>query len=597
MMHWTATKAVSTEPVAAPGTIEPSAEDVETATVPADGVDEDAVAELATAMGTVAERRVAAPIVDERMAAELVVAELAIAMGTLAEFPDAELPGAEPPLAELAAEEPAVAEPAFDEPAECESVVAEPAFDEPSEREPANAEPAFDEPAERRPAVAEPALDELADGAPAVAIGLDQAVVAVIGLRSVGLPAAIALGSADARVIGIERSASRLEEIRSGRAELLGSQRAQLRGHLRDARLALTDDIESLAAAEFVLICVPTLLDRERRPNLDALADACGAAVAHARPGQTFVLASTTGVGSTRELLVEPLEERGLQVGEDVFVAFSPERIGPGVPAHEQPRTPRVLGAVTERCFENASKLLRPICDGLHRVSSPEAAEMVKLYESTFRAVNIALACEMADACKAHDLDTIEVIDAAATKAFGFMAHYPSAGVGGSSIAVDPHHLTQPLRDGGRPATVTEEALRKVIARPRHVVWRAQELLVRSGSQLSDARVLVVGASYKPGIADSCHAPAVEIISMLQAEGVEVEYHDPLLRELRVDGEVMSSVDPDPRRDASGFGPEDYALAIVVTVHPGHDYGWLRRVPEVLDCTYRTQAGRRRFVP
>jgi nucleotide sugar dehydrogenase len=222
---------------------------------------------------------------------------------------------------------------------------------------------------------------------------------------------------------------------------------------------------------------------------------------------------------------------------------------------------------------------------------------MVKLYESTFRAVNIALALEMADACRAHGLDPIEVTDAAATKPFGFLAHYPSAGVGGCGIGVDPHLLTQPLRGGGRPATVTEEALRKVAGRPRQVVWRAQELLIRGGKQLNDARVLVVGASYKPGIADCRQAPGVEIITRLQAEGTLVDYHDPLVPELQIGGDSISSVDPDPRRDGSGFGPEDYALAIVVTTHPGHDYGWLRRVPEVLDCTYRAEGGRRRYLP
>jgi len=144
---------------------------------------------------------------------------------------------------------------------------------------------------------------------------------------------------------------------------------------------------------------------------------------------------------------------------------------------------------------------------------------------------------------------------------------------------------------------VAEEALRKVAGRPRHVVWRAHELLVESGGRLHDARVLVVGASYKPGVADSREAPALEIIERLAAEGAHVDYHDPLVPTLRLHGETLHSVDPDPRRDASGFGPEDYDLAILVTLHPDHDYGWLRRCSAVLDCTYRTPAGRRSFVP
>ena len=346
-----------------------------------------------------------------------------------------------------------------------------------------------------------------------------------------------------------------------------------------------------------VLICVPTPIDAQQRPDPESLRQACAAVVRHARPGQTLVLTSTTYVGTTRELLIEPLAARGLRAGEDVYVAFAPERIDPGVADHEQLGTPRVLGAVSETCFRRASELLRHTCQRLHRVSSPEVAEMVKLQENTFRAVNIALAFEMAEACRTLELDPIEVTDAAATKPYGYMAHYPSAGVGGHCIGVDPHYLLHPLRDRGRPASISEEALRKIAGRPRHIVWRAHELLVEAGAQLREARVLVVGASYKPGVADSREAPAVEIIERLRGEGADVDYHDPLVPELRVGEAALHSVDPDPRRDASGFGPEDYDLAILVTIHPQHDYGWLARCRAVLDCTYRTPAGRLRFVP
>jgi UDP-N-acetyl-D-glucosamine dehydrogenase len=429
------------------------------------------------------------------------------------------------------------------------------------------------------------------------ATDLGQAVVAVVGLGYVGLPTAIALRDAGTRIVGIDIANHRLEEIRAGRAELLSSEQEQLQAHLQDGGFVLTDRIDALTAADLVLICVPTPIDAQRRPDPKALRAACASVVEHARAGQTFVLTSTTYVGTTRELLVEPLAERGLQVGEDVFVAFAPERIDPGVPDHEQLRTPRVIGAVTETCFRRASELLRHTCKNLHRVSSPEAAEMVKLYENTFRAVNIALAFEMAEACRSHDLDPIEVTDGAATKPFGFMAHYPSAGVGGHCIGVDPHYLLHPLRELGRPAKVAEEAMRKVAGRPRHVVWRAHELLVQDGRKLQDARVLIVGVSYKPGVADSREAPAMEILGRLRGEGAHVDFHDPHIPSVEIDGETLHGVDPDPRRDAAGFGPEDYDLAILVTVHPDHDYGWLRRCPMVLDCTYRTPAGGQRFVP
>ena len=427
--------------------------------------------------------------------------------------------------------------------------------------------------------------------------GAARSVVAVVGLGYVGLPTAIALGSAGAKIVGIDTSARRLAQIDAGEAELLPDEHEALRGQLAQGDFVLTDRVQALDVADLVLICVPTPIDEHRRPDPEILRSACESVVRHARAGQTIVLTSTTYVGTTRELIVEPLAARGLAAGTDVFVAFAPERIDPGVQGHEQLQTPRVIGAVTETCFRNASQLLRHTCLELHRLSSPEAAEMVKLYENTFRAVNIALAFEMAEACQVHGLDPVEVTEGAATKPFGFMAHHPSAGVGGHCIGVDPHYLLHPLRAHGRPARIAEEAMRKVAGRPHHVVCRAHEELVLAGSRLRDARVLVVGVSYKPGVADCRQAPALEIIARLQAEGASVDFHDPFVPEIVLGGVRLTAVDPDPRRDAGGLGPEDYDLAIVVTVHPGHDYGWLARCPTVLDCTYRTPGGRRRLVP
>jgi UDP-N-acetyl-D-glucosamine dehydrogenase len=452
-----------------------------------------------------------------------------------------------------------------------------------------------------------PELAAATTGEPANAIGARAAtaatvdgahtVVAVVGLGYVGLPTAIAMRDAGARIVGIDVSAARLQAIRELEVELLEDERAQLRRQLDGDGFVLTDRIEALDAADMVLICVPTPVDERREPDPRILQGACAAVVRHARQGQTLVLTSTTYVGTTRELLVDPLEARGLRMGEDVFVAFAPERIDPGVVEHVQQRTPRVIGAVTEQCFRRAAGLLSHTCEHLHRVSSPEAAEMVKLYENTFRAVNIAVAFEMAEACRTHGLDPIEITDGAASKPYGFLAHRPSAGVGGHCIGVDPHYLLHPLRERGRPATVAEEALRKVAGRPRHISCRAQEVLVSVGGRIAQARVLVVGVAYKPGVADVRQAPALEIIERLLADGADVDYHDPLVEQIEIGGRELRSVDPDPRRDASGFGPEDYDLTIVATLHPGQDYGWLARCRTVLDCTYSASAGRERFVP
>jgi UDP-N-acetyl-D-glucosamine dehydrogenase len=431
-------------------------------------------------------------------------------------------------------------------------------------------------------------------GAP---VDTNRAVVAVVGLGYVGLATAIALRGAGFRIIGIDSSPRRLRAIAAGEVELLRSEREGLSEHLAGDGFVLTDSGRAIEAADLVVICAPTPLDEERRPDARSLQAACASVVRHAHPEQTIVLTSTTYVGCTRELLVQPLAERGLRVGEDVFVAFAPERIDPGVEEHSQMRTPRVVGGVSEACFRHAADVLRHTCDRVQRVSSPEAAEMVKLYENTFRAVNIALAFELAEACQSYGLDVCEVTEGAASKPYGFMAHHPSAGVGGHCIGVDPHYLAHPLREREQPAIVAEAALRKIAGRPRHVVCRANEMLEEAGGSLSGARVLIVGASYKPGIADTHETPTREIARLLLREGAEVEYHDPLVASIRVGERTLRSVTPDPRVDASGFGPEDYDLTIVVTVHPEHDYGWLARCPAVLDCTYETRAGRRCDVP
>jgi UDP-N-acetyl-D-glucosamine dehydrogenase len=415
--------------------------------------------------------------------------------------------------------------------------------------------------------------------------------VAVVGLGYVGLPTAVALRNAGCRIVGIDVSGARLSAIRDGRAELLDAEQRDLAGHLEGDGFVLTNRIKALDAADLVLICVPTPIDAELRPDVQILREACAEVVRHARPGQTLVLTSTTYVGTTRELLVEPLRERGLRVGEDVFVAFAPERIDPGVNEHAQLKTPRVLGGATPQCAERAAEVLRHTCKHLHEVSSPEAAELVKLYENTFRAVNIALAFELSEACGVHGLDPIEVTEGAASKPYGFLAHYPSAGVGGHCIAVDPYYLLHDLRERGRPAKMAEEALRKVSGRPRHIAWRAHEALVELGRPLPDSRVLVVGVSYKPGVADTREAPALEIIERLRSEGAHVDYHDPLVPTLALGGEVLLGVEDE-------LDPESYDLAIVATLHPDHDYDWLGRCPAVLDCTYRRpDAGMRRFLP
>ncbi len=414
--------------------------------------------------------------------------------------------------------------------------------------------------------------------------------VAVLGLGYVGLPTALALGEAGFAVVGIDVSPERLDDIRALRVDALPADRARLARALGDeTRFHLSTDAAALREADAVLICVPTPVDEDLQPDLRILRAACATTVAHARPDQTIVLTSTSYVGTTRELLIEPLRARGLHAGEDVFVAFSPERIDPGNERHEQASVPRVVGATSEPCAMAAASVLERIAARLHIVSSPEAAELTKLYENTFRAVNIAFANEMAGVSRQLGLDPIEVIDAAATKPYGFMPFYPGAGVGGHCIPCDPHYLLEPLRAAGFPAPLIQRAMNAIAHRPVAVVERAAELLRSRGIALSEARVLMVGVAYKAGIQDVRESPAIQMLNLLAEHGARIAYHDPLVPRLRrADDPRLNSV-AEPRG-------EDFDLAIIAVRQPGDELAWLSDWPLVLDCTYRIDAGRERHL-
>lgn len=395
--------------------------------------------------------------------------------------------------------------------------------------------------------------------------------IAVLGLGYVGLPTALALMDAGLTVTGIDASEERLDAIRERDVDLLPHDHARLAAALALPHFRLTSDPDALAEAETVLICVPTPVDADRTPDLTALRSACEAVVARAREGQTVVLTSTTYVGTTRELLVEPLRARGLEVGRDVCVAFSPERVDPGNAAHGQEAVPRVLGAVTEDCREAAEAVLSRIATRLHVVSSPEAAELTKLQENTFRAVNIALANELAEASRSLGIDPVEVIEAAATKPYGYMPFYPGAGVGGHCIPCDPHYLLSSLRARGVASPLVERAMRSIDERPSQVVDHADRML----GGLDGARVMVVGAAYKPGVRDVREAPALEILDGLRERGAAAAFHDVLVPRL---GELESVEEPDAG---------DYDLVVVCTLHPQADHDWIRDARLVLDCTHR----------
>jgi nucleotide sugar dehydrogenase len=425
--------------------------------------------------------------------------------------------------------------------------------------------------------------------APAAAEGPALGSVAIVGLGYVGLPTAIALHGRCKQIIGVDLSQHRLAEIAAGKADLTGPDQVELGVALADGSLELTADPAAVKVADAVIICVPTPVDTQYVPDLAAMRGACASVAAHARPGQTVILTSTTYAGTTRELLAEPLEQAGLRVGTDVFVAFSPERIDPGNLDHLQRETPRVVGGITQACTERAAAVIGQLTDTVYLVSSPEAAEATKLYENIFRAVSLALANEFADACGALNLDPVEITLAAGTKPYGFLGALPGPGVGGHCIPCDPHYLLWQLSQQGRQSPLIEQAMKSISLRPGRVAERAAEVLASGGQELAGARVIVVGASYKAGVQDLRESPALGLIAALLDAGAEVHYYDPLIPDLVLPaGRSLSS------QEAPGESHWD--LAIVHTVHPGVDYSWVGDCARVLDGTYQFDGAPHRAV-
>ncbi|GAA3548185.1 nucleotide sugar dehydrogenase [Amycolatopsis ultiminotia] len=403
--------------------------------------------------------------------------------------------------------------------------------------------------------------------------------VAVIGMGYVGLPTALGLHAGGVEVIGIDLSQNRLDAIRTGEVDLIESDHRRLEKAVHQEDFRLTTDSSRMAEADAVLVCVPTGLDEYLMPDLRPLESACAELVTHARRGQTLILTSTSYVGTAHRLLVKPLTAKGFTVGRDLFVASSPERIDPGNNTHTQAETPRVLGGVTPMCTAMAQRVINVLTPAVHCVSSPETAEMTKLYENTFRAVNIALANEFAEISDGFSIDPIEVIDAAASKPYGFMAFHPGPGVGGHCIPCDPHYLLWQLRATQSNAPLVTQAMHAIAERPKQVVERVLNTLSHEGKGMSGTRVLVVGVTYKPGVQDVRSSSALDILDLLAAKGAKVGYHDPLVPNVRVTGGSLDSVvDPDGR---------DWDVVLIHTVHPGHSYDWITRCPTVIDATYR----------
>ncbi len=406
--------------------------------------------------------------------------------------------------------------------------------------------------------------------------------VAIVGLGYVGLPTALAYHASGSRVLALDASPKRLRTIAARAADLIDTDRERLEDALRaPSAFRLTTDATELSRAAAIIVCVPTPVDHQQVPDLAPLRAACATVVAAVRPGQLIMLTSTTYVGCTHDLVEQPLRDRRFQIGRDVFVTFSAERIDPGNIGFAQEAVPRVVGGATPQCEEEGARLLARYAARVHRVSSLATAEMTKLLENTFRAVNIALANEFADICSALDVPVTEVIEAASTKPYGFMAFYPGPGVGGHCIPCDPHYLLWQLKALRVDAGVITQAMTRIAARPGRVVDRVRDVLGRAGKGTLGARVLVVGVTYKPDVADLRESPALEIIDGLIDLGAEVQYVDTHATHIRLD----SGRERDSLADPSAFHPD---VVLVHTRHHDADLSWLDGEAVVLDGTYRS---------
>ncbi len=392
----------------------------------------------------------------------------------------------------------------------------------------------------------------------------------VVGLGYVGLPLACELVRAGYRVLGYDINERVVQGLMSGRSHIKDTSEAQLAEMLRDGRFVATTDGSRLREPDAISICVPTPLSKFKDPDVSFIVAATNAVTATLRPGQAVVLESTTYPGTTREVMQPALESTGLRVGTDFFLAFSPERVDPGNATWHTRNTPKVVGGVTADCTRVVAALYQPAIETIVPVSSIETAELVKLLENTFRSVNIGLVNEMAIVCDKLGVDVWEVIDAAATKPFGFMKFTPGPGVGGHCIPVDPHYLAWKMRGLNYKTRFIDLAGELNSEMPLFWVRKVGEVLNDAGRAVQGARVLVIGVAYKADIADLRESPALDIIRLLEAQGAHVEYHDPWVERFTED-EVERVSQPLTPGLLSAVD-----CVMIVTDHSGLDYGLIK---------------------
>ncbi|MBI2359952.1 MAG: nucleotide sugar dehydrogenase [Deltaproteobacteria bacterium] len=395
----------------------------------------------------------------------------------------------------------------------------------------------------------------------AAKVGLKQATVCILGLGYVGLPLAMAFVEAGFKVLGIDVDDEKVASLQKGAAQIPGMSPEAIQSH----SFAASRDFSVLEDADVAIICVPTPLSKTRDPDLSFVLEAAKTVALHLHPGQLIVLESTTYPGTTRELLLPLFEEKGFEVGKEFFLAYSPERIDPGNKTFTLLNTPKVVAGITPSCLQLARLLYSQIVDKVVPVSSTDAAEMVKLLENTFRSVNIALVNEFAIMSHRLGLDVWEVIQAAATKPFGFMPFLPGPGLGGHCIPVDPRYLSWKLKLLAYKARLIELADEINREMPRFVVEKVIEALNRERKSVRGSKILILGVAYKGDSDDVRESPALDVMKVLDDRGGEIFYHDPLIPQIAFNGYILRSVPLSPE-SLSGCD-----VVVVVTDHTHFD--------------------------
>ncbi len=420
------------------------------------------------------------------------------------------------------------------------------------------------------------------------------ACVGVVGLGYVGLPLALEFARAGFHVIGYDVSERTTKALMAGKSHIQDVTSEELTRLVKSGKFEATADESRMKEMDAVSIAVPTPLAKTRDPDMSYVLASADAVGRHCRPGVVIVLESTTYPGTTRELMQPKLEACGLTVGENVFLAFSPERVDPGNPTWNTKNTPKIVGGITPACTEIASALYATCLDSIVPVSSTETAELVKLLENTFRSVNIGLVNEMAIVCDKLGVNIWEVIDAAATKPFGFMKFTPGPGIGGHCIPLDPHYLAWKMRTLNYKTRFIDLASEINSEMPAVVVRKVAQALNEEKKAVNGSRILVLGVAYKRDIDDMRESPALDVIRLLEDQGAKVAYHDPHVPHFREDGHEHKSVELTDKEITNADA------VVIITDHSVVDYQRVVRLAGVIvdtrNATARLAKGKGRIV-